>query len=90
MENKITVGAVCLMIVFFFMHLGFRVKDNVENVLLDEYKPIYSIKLQSKYAQYAHMFYLTSNSSFVFLVDTQTKEVVVLPKSSVTSYKING
>lgn len=72
------------------MHLGFRIKDNVENVLLDEYEPIYSIKLQSKYKQYSQMSYLTSNSNFVFLVDTQTKEVVVLPKNSVTSYKING
>ncbi|MDS1873096.1 hypothetical protein [Vibrio vulnificus] len=89
-ENKVTVGTVCLVVAFFFMHLGFRIKDNVENVLLDEYEPIYSIKLQSKYEQYSQMSYLTSNSNFVFLVDTQTKEVVVLPKSSITSYKING
>ncbi|ABO23178.1 hypothetical protein SHLO109777_11400 [Shewanella loihica] len=89
-ENKAAVGTACLVIAFFFMHLGFRIKDNVENVLLDEYEPIYSIKLQSKYKQYSQMSYLTSNSNFVFLVDTQTKEVVVLPKNSVTSYKING
>lgn len=89
-ENKAAVGTACLVVAFFFMHLGFRIKDNVENVLLEEYEPIYSIKLQSKYDHYSQMSYLTSNSNFVFLIDTQTKEVVVLPKNSITSYEING
>lgn len=89
-ENKATVGTACLVIAIFVMHLGFKIKDNVENVLLDEYEPIYSIELQSKYERYSKMSYLTSNSNFVFLVDIKTKKVVVLPKNSVTSFEING
>lgn len=89
-ENKVSVGTVCLVIVFFFMHLGFTIKHNVENILLEDYEPIYSIELQREYEKYSQMSYVTSNSNFVFLIDVETKEVVVLPKHSVASYKING
>lgn len=88
-ENKITVGTACLVIAFFFMHLGFRVKDNVEKIFFESYKPIYSISLKSEYQEYSKMSYLTSNSNFVFLVDRETKQVVVLPKGSVMSFGIN-
>ena len=89
-ENKLTVEAACLVVAIFFIHLGFTIKSNVESVFLDEYKPIYSIELQDKYKNYSQMSYLTSNSNFVFLIDVDTKEVVVLPKNSVTSYRTNS
>ncbi|MGF1881610.1 hypothetical protein [Vibrio splendidus] len=89
-ENKTTIGSACLVIAIFFMHLGFTIKSNVESVFLDDYEPIYSIELQDKYKTYSQMSYLTSNSNFVFLIDVDTKEVVVLPKNSVTSYRTNS
>ncbi|MEZ9300339.1 hypothetical protein AB4168_17795 [Vibrio splendidus] len=88
-ENKPSVGIACLVVAMFFMHLGFTIKSNVENVILDKYEPIYSIELQDQYKDHSQMSYLTSNSNFVFLIDIETKEVVVLPKSSVTSYRTN-
>ncbi|CAK2046319.1 conserved membrane hypothetical protein [Vibrio crassostreae] len=89
-ENKATIGSACLVLAIFFMHLGFTIKSNVESVFFDDYVPIYSIELQSQYENYSQMSYLTSNSSFVFLIDIETKEVVVLPKNSVTSYRTNS
>ena len=88
-ENKATVGIACLVITFFFMHLGFRVKDNVEKVLLGEYEPAYSVEMKGKYEEYSEMSYLTSNSSFVFLVDVEGEKVVVLPRNSVVSYEVS-
>lgn len=88
-ENKITVATASLMIAFFFMHLGFRVKDNVEKTLLESYKPIYSISLKNEFQEYSKMSYLTSNSNFVFLIDRESKKVAVLPKDSVTSFIVN-
>lgn len=89
-DNKKTVGAAILVVVFFFMHLGLRIKDDVENILLEGYKSIYLISLKSEYKEYSQMSYLASNSNFVFLFDVETKKVVVLPKSSVTSFKTNN
>ncbi|WP_281223621.1 hypothetical protein [Photobacterium sanguinicancri] len=89
-ENRAPVGIACLVVLFFFMHLGFKVKENVEGVIYDNYEPRYSITFESKFQKYSNFPYLTSNSNFVFLLNKENKKVVILPKNSVHSFEVNG
>ncbi|EJE4555615.1 hypothetical protein [Vibrio parahaemolyticus] len=88
-ENKIPVIAVCVVIVFFFLHLGIQIKDNIEEVKGNYYGPPYALNFKEGYEKYEKMSFVTSNSNYVFLLNKESKSVEIVPKNSVISFEVN-
>ncbi|ELK8501261.1 hypothetical protein RV040_004843 [Vibrio alginolyticus] len=88
-ENKIPVMAVCVVIVFFFLHLGIQIKDNIEEVKGNDYGPPYALNFKEGYEKYEKMSFVTSNSNYVFLLNKESKSVEIVPKNSVISFEVN-
>lgn len=89
-ENRASVGVVCLVVLFFFLSLGFKVKENIERVLYSGYESHYTVTLDEKYSKYSGMLYLMNNSNFLFLLDAEDKKVIILPKTSIRAFEANG
>ena len=88
-ENKIPVMAVCVVIVFFFLHLGIQIKDNIEEVKGNDYGPPYALNFKEGYEKYEKMSFVTSNSNYIFLLNKESKSVEIVPKNSVISFEVN-
>jgi hypothetical protein len=89
-ENKAPVGLVCVVLLFFFIHLGFRVKENVEKVTSGSFDSKYQVEFNKGYEKYNKMPYLTGNSSFIFVLNEASAEIIVLPRASVKLMKVGG
>ncbi|HHF0569208.1 hypothetical protein [Vibrio alginolyticus] len=88
-ENKIPVMAVCIVVVFFLLHLGLKIRDNLEEIKGNDFVPPYTLTFKEGYKKYERMRFVTSNSSYVFLLNEKSKTVEIVPKSSVISFEVN-
>ncbi len=87
-KNKAAVGAVLISFFIFSIQLGLKVKDNIKDIKSGEYKSPYTLTLKKEYKKYAEHPFITSNSSYVFLFDSDKGKIVVIPKSGVESFDV--
>ena len=68
------------------MHLGFRLKDEIDKIQTGKYVSPYKIEYSDKYKGKASNEFVAANSNFVFLWDSNKNTMNVIPKSEVVSY----
>lgn len=89
-ENPLPVGTVILIVLFFSIHLGLRLKDDLSEIKDDKYESAYQLEFVEEYEKYDQYKYISETSDYVFLLAPDNNTIVVVPSSAVTSYTANS
>ena len=87
-KNRGTFVVVCLVVSTFFISLGSKIEEDVESVIYGTYESKYNLELTDDYSEYQNFSYLTGNSNYIFLLDKEKIEIIILPKSSIKLLKV--
>ena len=82
-KNAFTASLAVAMLFIFLIHLTWGVRNDIRDIRNGEYESPYTISFEDDYKQYSKHIFLLSNSNYVFLVDEESKEISVIPKSGV-------
>lgn len=88
-ENREAVSAALISILYFSIHLGFSIKDKVNDVRSENYSSPYSIEYANDYKENKNDKFIASNSNYVFLWDEIKNKVYVIPKTKIVKYYAN-
>ena len=82
-KNAFTASIAVAILFVFFIHLTWGVRNDIRDIRNGEYESPYTIFFEDDYKQYSKHIFLLSNSNYVFLVDEESKEISVIPRSGV-------
>lgn len=82
-KNAFTASIAVAILFVFLIHLTWGVRNDIGDIRNGEYESPYTISFEDDYKQYSKHIFLLSNSNYVFLVDEESKEISVIPKSGV-------
>lgn len=75
-------------VLYFSMHLGFKVNDSINEAKSTEYKSSYIVYFNKKYEAYSDYIYLYSSSNYIFLLEKNNNSVSVLPRSAIKAISV--
>lgn len=87
-ENKAAVGAILISILYFSLHLGFEIKENIEDIESGDYDSPYVIDFKKEYEKYSNHTFVSSNSNYLFLWNSDDNKIIIIPKSGVDSFVV--
>jgi len=87
-ENKAAVVAILISILYFSLHLGFEIKENIEDIESGDYDSPYVIDFKKEYEKYSNHTFVSSNSNYLFLWNSDDNKIIIIPKSGVDSFVV--
>jgi len=85
-ENKAIVGAVLISVLFFTLHLGLKIKDNLRDIESGHYEGPYAVTFKKVYKKYSKHQFVAGNSNYIFLWDSDNSKIIVIPKNGIESF----
>ena len=83
MKNPYATSITIAILFTLLTNLIWGVRNDIRDIRNGEYESPYIISFEDDYKQYSKHIFLLSNSNYVFLVDEESKEISVIPKSGV-------
>lgn len=82
-KNRAAVGAILLSFLYFSLHLGFTIKEDIAEIKSDGFKSPYVVIFNSPYESYSTHEYIGGNSSYAFLYSQKNRAVIAIPRSGI-------
>lgn len=86
-ENRAPVGAALLSIIYFSLHLGISIKDEVQSIKSGSYKSSYKIQYKVPYPSREDNEFIASNSGYVFVWDSKREHMNIISKAEVLGFR---
>ena len=86
-ENRFIFRTAVILIFSFLVYIGIDISDTLYKVKNDTYKNPYNISFTAEYEEYSDHAFFLANSKYVFLLNKETKELAVIPKTGIKAIR---
>ncbi len=84
-KNRSAVGAIMFSFLYFSWHLGFTIKEDIDEIKSGDFKSHYVVIFNAPYESYNSHEFIGGSSSYAFLYSKKNRSVIAIPRSGIKS-----